>query len=145
LAAAPRRDRPVRWRMRAVRGALAVVAVAQLAVGVPELVGQDHVGHEVASWNTAAGIGFLCVVWRPARVSGVLPVVLAALAVLSAITLRDVLSGHAVGGREASHLLLVAGVLLLAAMGRGGGETPGRTPLRGPGPAQRGELGRHAA
>jgi predicted anti-sigma-YlaC factor YlaD len=110
-----RRAEPSRT-VQLVRVGLVAVAALQLALGVPELFGQQHIGHEIASWNVAAAVGFFVVALRPRRVSGVLPVMSAAVAVLMAITLRDLLVGHVHLEAELAHLLLVAGVLLLVAL-----------------------------
>jgi predicted anti-sigma-YlaC factor YlaD len=116
LAAAAPVFRPRRATF--IRLGLVGVAVAQLALSVPELAGGLHLDHEIASWMVAAAIGFLSVAWRPHRVAGALPVMAAAVITMVAVSVRDVVTGHVHLQHEATHLLLAAGVLLLAALRR---------------------------
>lgn len=132
-------------RRTAVRVCLAGVAVAQLAVALPQLGGHEHAGNEVASWAVAAGVGMLVAAASPRRVVGMLPVLAAAAVVLALIALRDVAVGHVHLEHEHSHGLLVAGVgLLWLLRERGTGEPLRDDGVVAPGPARRGAARRAA-
>ena len=102
-----------------VRVALFTLALAQLLLAVPGLVfGSDegapiHIAHEAASWDVALAIGFMFVAWRPLRAVGMLPFVAALSCMLIATAALDLLHGHAEALFETTHLLEVAGSLLL--------------------------------
>ena len=130
---------PRGWTPRALLG---VVAIAQLTLGVSQVVGTDsaHSGHtagvdsshlfnESTAWNLAIGLGLLWAALRPAATSGMLPVVGAFVAVLIPYSASDLLGGTATAARVFSHALLVLGLGLLALVHfthRGPG---GRTPV----------------
>lgn len=108
-----------RWR-----GALALVAVAQLALAVPvHLLSQEtgapvHLAHELGAWDVALAVGFLFAAWRPARAWGMLPLVGALVACLVVTTGVDITEGHVQLAREATHALEVAGLGLLWTLAR---------------------------
>jgi predicted anti-sigma-YlaC factor YlaD len=135
LAAAP----PVTPVARATRGwywrmGLAGVAVAQLTLGlaqvfgvgtghaVPEHAGGEqvstHLFNESTAWNLALGLGMLWTALRPRATSGMLSVTAAFVAVLVPFSVNDLVSGAAPLSRITSHVFLVLGLVLLAAVHR---------------------------
>ncbi|WP_330276537.1 zf-HC2 domain-containing protein [Lentzea sp. NBC_00516] len=109
------------------RGLLTGVAVAQLTLGVAQVVGVNasaHGGHttgvdsshlfnESTAWNLALGLGLLWTALRPAAVAGMLPVTAAFVAVLIPYSASDLVSGTATAARVLSHSLLLVGLVLL--------------------------------
>ena len=119
---------PVRkvLRRRAVlRWMLAVVGVVQLIIAAPSLFGNSigmamavHASHESAAWNCALGIAMIATALRRRRAAGVFTVLLTFVGVLALLSLRDVASGAVAPARLATHLAAVAGVGLVALLGR---------------------------
>jgi predicted anti-sigma-YlaC factor YlaD len=109
-----------RWRRQPVRrGALLILALAQLAIAVPMLLGRDHdagvhAAHELGSFNLALACAFAAGVIRPKLSAGLAwPSGVAALG-LAVTAIADLFSGQAIGADEAQHLVAVAGAALLA-------------------------------
>ncbi|MFD4637803.1 zf-HC2 domain-containing protein [Lentzea sp. NPDC058436] len=124
------------------RGLLTGVAVAQIALGLAQVLGVStaHSGHttgvdsthlfnESTAWNLALGLGLLWTALRPSATAGVLPVTAAFVAVLIPYSASDLLSGTATAARVFSHSLLVVGLVLLAFVHFGRRDPGGRTPL----------------
>lgn len=118
LAAAPP---PPARRLRSLtqRGALAAVALAQLAITVPLLVlGHDHeagrhAAHELGSFDLALAIAFCVGAIRPALSAGLAwPCCISAGGLVGTAVL-DVIGGQTFGADEAQHLIALAGALLL--------------------------------
>jgi predicted anti-sigma-YlaC factor YlaD len=109
---------------RELRTALVIVAALQLLLALPALIlGSDggapiHAARELGSFSAALAVGFMVCAWQPRRIAGVLPVAGALAAFLAITALLDLASGRAIVLAEASHLLEVAGVALLALLGR---------------------------
>jgi predicted anti-sigma-YlaC factor YlaD len=109
-------DRPPR---PVVRLALAGVAAVQIIAALPALLpgepvaGHVHVGRELGAIEVALAIGVLAAAWRPWRVAGMLPVIVAVAVGLAATTLIDVVAGEASVLRELPHLLALAEAFLL--------------------------------
>lgn len=120
------------WSTDGWRAALAVIAIAQLLLGVSQLFGialfgmADHAGHmamtgppddhlfnESSAWNIAIGAGFVAAATLPRRASGLLPTLLVFLGVLTTVSVSDLLRGEVTVGRVVSHLLVVLGVFVL--------------------------------
>ncbi|MHA6617822.1 zf-HC2 domain-containing protein [Pseudonocardia sp. DLS-67] len=139
---APRRT----WRAiarDAVRAALAVLAVGQLALalsgivaaagaGPGELAGASmaHFSHESAAWNLALGVAFAWAATGARRAGGLVPVIGAFVALLVALSTMDLLAGHVEVARLAGHVPVVIGLVLLllhARLGRLGGGTAAET------------------
>src|ERR1700738_2534898 len=64
------------------RFGLFMVAVFQLCLAVPALLGDDagapvHIAHEQGSWALALAVGLLVVAWRPSQAAAMLPLVAA--------------------------------------------------------------------
>ena len=115
VAAAGAVDRGgVWWVLRAL---LAVVAVAYLVVDVVALLFDDgpnsHVAHHLGVFEVAYAVTLLFVAMRPARARALVPftVVLAIGMVVFAVV--DVADGHAPALGEVSHLLELAGLVLV--------------------------------
>ncbi|GGS50092.1 hypothetical protein [Actinokineospora fastidiosa] len=115
------------------RLALGMVAVAQLTLGMAQLLGvtgHPHPGHvdphatahllnESSAWTIALGIGMAWAAFRPAVATGVLITTTGFLAVLSPFAVIDLATGAATVGRVASHAILVLAVGLLISIRRG--------------------------
>lgn len=100
------------------RVGLVVVAVAQLVLAVPLLLGHapmasDHTSREIGVTEIALAVGLLAAAWRPWRAAGMLPVVASLALGLAAISVFDVLDGHVPLLAELPHLLPLAGALML--------------------------------
>ena len=106
------------------RTLLAAVAVAQLLLGLAQLVGLDRVGDvsagegmhlfdESTAWNVALGIGFAVAALWPRLSGGLVPTLTVFVVVLVGESIVDLVAGRAVMLREASHLVVVVGMVLL--------------------------------
>ena len=95
------------------------LAVAQLAIAVPDLLGGGtHAAHELGSWDIALAVGFLFAAWRPERAAGMVPLVGALVVLLLATSGMDVADGDARAARELSHVLEIWGLVCLWMLGR---------------------------
>jgi predicted anti-sigma-YlaC factor YlaD len=108
----------VEWRM-----VLALIALTQIALAWPGGFLDDghasiHLAHELTAWDMGLAAGFLVVAWRPARAWGMLPLVAVLVAAMVVTSGFDLLSGHALLGREAVHALALAGLGCLWALAR---------------------------
>jgi predicted anti-sigma-YlaC factor YlaD len=108
------------WRsLAAVRVALVLVALAQLAFSLPDLLSGSyrgapiHVAHEMGALDMALAVGLLVAAWRPVRAQGMRALVGCAALLLALTALIDLLDGRTSLSDEAPHLLVVAGWLLL--------------------------------
>lgn len=115
----------------AARWSLALVAVAQLLVALPELLidsGGDavHTTRELGSWSAALAVGLLVAAWQPARARGMLPLGLVLAGVLTLGAVVDLVTGAAAGAGETVHLLELAGIALLWLLARRDEESPAR-------------------
>jgi predicted anti-sigma-YlaC factor YlaD len=113
------------------RTALAVVALTEVVLAVPALLGHDtgatiHLARHIGALTAALALGYLYAAWRPIRAYGLLPIA-AALAALTTFTaLLDVLQGRVAMLGESTHVLDLAALTLLWMLaGR-----PGRTSRR---------------
>ena len=112
------------------RLALGVVALAQLALGLAQILGVQaptqagHAGHaggllaghvfnESTAWNLAVGIGLFWAVFRPRAAAGLIPVVAVFVVVLLGFSTHDLITGAAPASRIAGHGVLLAGLVLL--------------------------------
>jgi predicted anti-sigma-YlaC factor YlaD len=119
-AHAPARDH--RELVRLLRWALVAVALAQIAVAIPALLGDAglpvHTARHLGSFDLAIAVGFLFAAWKPSRIAGMLPV-LAALAVCLVVSaLLDVGSGNTAVLGESHHFTDFAGLLVMWLIGR---------------------------
>jgi predicted anti-sigma-YlaC factor YlaD len=138
-----------RWRTPA-RIALAVVALAQLTIGLMSLfapVGMAsstaagaHMDHEEAAFNIAFGIALVTVAWNGRRASTQVPVLATFVLVLVVSSTFDLLEGNVTWTRLVTHLPILLGLVLSASLGRmsRGEPDPQFTGLRAPSwPARR--------
>ena len=118
---------------------LAVAQIANPANGATAMTGHtqgasgNHLLHESAAWNIAVGVGFLVIAWRRARPAGQLPVLTAFVAALALLSAGDLVTAEVSWSRLASHLLLVAGYILVVVLSR-----PGMSLDTPPGPSRPG-------
>jgi predicted anti-sigma-YlaC factor YlaD len=107
--------------LRWLRLLLGVLAVVQLMLAVPDLlgaVGHDaHAGREVAAFDIALAVGLLIAACYPEHARIFAPVVLTLVMCFAAISTLDVLQGVVAPGRVAIHMIAVlqAGLLWLLA------------------------------
>lgn len=116
-------------RRRLLQVGLVLLAALQWALAVPGAWGDNigmaaamqmgaHQAHESAAWNVAVGAALLAVALRPARAAGTVPILLAFVAVLSVLSVPDLLAGAVTGARLSSHAGVVLGLLLVVALAR---------------------------
>ena len=105
-----------------LRLALLAVGVAQAGIAWPVLVtgagamsAPTHMTHETGAWNLAVAAAFLAVAAAPRLAAGALPFLLSFAVLLVPVTLADLGAGHVHADRALTHLLLVAGVVLVSA------------------------------
>jgi predicted anti-sigma-YlaC factor YlaD len=125
LAALLAEARPRRGALVTVREwriALAVIAVVQLVTAWPGVISGGHasvhMAHELTSWDLGLAVGFLFLAWQPSRAWGALPLVALLVAGLAGASVLDLVSGNPLLGREAVHLLAVAGLACLWMLAR---------------------------
>jgi copper transport protein len=119
-------DRRARmWRdLPATRVALVLIAVAQVVLAAPVVLGHDHeapvhVARELGSFQLALAVGFITAALRPHRAAGLAPLT-GAVAVLLLLTgALDLGHHHTDVLDELPHLLAVGGSLLLWRIGSG--------------------------
>ena len=105
----------------ALRLALLAVGVAQAALAWPVLVSGAgamsapvHMAHETGAWNLGVAAAFLAVAAGPRLAAGALPFLGSFAALLLPVTVADLGAGHVHVERAVAHLLLLAGVVLVA-------------------------------
>jgi predicted anti-sigma-YlaC factor YlaD len=126
LAALPdprHREARARVLLDMLRLALLAVGVAQAGLAWPALADGSaamsapvHMAHETGAWNLAVGAALLAVAAAPGLAAGALPFLGTLAALLVSVTVADLGAGHVHADRAAAHLLLVAGVALVAAV-----------------------------
>src|SRR3954462_4194441 len=104
-----------------LRLALLAVGVAQaglawpaLAFGTGSMSAPVHMAHETGAWNLAVAAAFVAVAAGPRLAAGALPFLGSFTALLVWVTLGDLAAGRVHADRAVTHLLLVAGVPLVA-------------------------------
>jgi predicted anti-sigma-YlaC factor YlaD len=117
-APSPTRRPALSESVSGARWALFVVALTQLVLAGPALLGDDpgasvHVAREIGSFDVALAVGLLVAAWQPARAWGLLPVAAALAAVMAGTAAIDLVDGTATSVGEAHHLLDLAGVAFL--------------------------------
>ena len=117
------------WLLRALLGA---VAIGYLLTAVPEMlfstdVHHGHIAHHLGIFSTAYAVTLLFVAVRPARARALVPFTVVMAVGMVAFAVVDVMDGEAFALAELSHLLELAGLVLvwLLATRRG---WPGRAP-----------------
>jgi predicted anti-sigma-YlaC factor YlaD len=116
-AAARRRllDTGLRLALLAVGVAQAGIAWPVLVTGAGAMSAPTHLTRETGAWNLAVAAAFLAVAAAPRLAAGALPFLLSFAALLVPVTLADLGAGHVHADRALTHLLLVAGVVLVSA------------------------------
>lgn len=119
------------WLLRAL---LAGVAIGYLLIAVPEMlfstdVHHGHIAHHLGIFSTAYAVTLLFVAVRPSRARALVPFTVVMAVGMVAFAVVDVMDGEAFALSEMSHLLELAGLVLvwLLATRRG---WPGRAPLK---------------
>jgi predicted anti-sigma-YlaC factor YlaD len=104
-----------------LRLALLAVGVAQAGVAWPELASGRaamsapvHMAHETGAWSLGVAAAFLAVAAAPRLAAGALPFLGTFTALLVPVTLADLGAGRVQADRAAVHLLLLAGLALVA-------------------------------
>jgi predicted anti-sigma-YlaC factor YlaD len=119
-ARAAARARLADTALRLVLGAVAVAQAAlawpALASGAAAMSAPVHMAHETGAWNAALAVAFAAVALAPRWAPGSLPFLGAFTAFLLTATVRDGAAGHVHLDRGVAHLLLLAGVVVLAAI-----------------------------
>jgi len=101
-----------------LRGTLALIALAQVAVALPALLGNDlgaplHVAHEDGAWTLALAAALALGAWRPARAAASLPILAVFVGCLSLLTFVDIVGGRTTPAAELPHLMTALGLGLL--------------------------------
>lgn len=124
LAARPAPRVAVRvWTLGTLlRLALVAVGLGQVLLAWPSLAFGSgamhaplHMAHESGAWNLGVAAAFLAVALAPRLAPGALPFLGTFAALLTAVTADDLLAGRVPPDRALGHLLLLAGVVLVAA------------------------------
>jgi predicted anti-sigma-YlaC factor YlaD len=108
----------------ALRWILLAIGLAQIAVAVPALIfGTDaglpvHAARHIGSFDVALGVGFLYAAWKPSRIPGLLPVVVALVVCLVGSSLLDVSAGNTAALGEAQHVLDFVGLAVVWLLSR---------------------------
>ena len=124
-------DATVRLALLAVAVAQAGLAWPALASGAAAMSAPVHVAHETGAWNLAVAAAFLAVAAAPRLAAGGLPFLATFAALLVPVTLADLAAGHVHADRAVAHLLLFAGVVLVATVAwRGRRRRPARAVRR---------------
>jgi predicted anti-sigma-YlaC factor YlaD len=107
----------------ALRLALLAVGVAQAGFAWPELASGRaamsapvHMAHETGAWSLGVAAAFLAVAAGPRLAAGALPFLGTFTAFLVPVTLADLVAGRVQVDRAAVHLLLLAGLALVATL-----------------------------
>ena len=105
------------------RVALALVGLAQVVLALPGLLGDAsgasvHVAREHGAWELALAAGLLVAAFRPARTTGLVPVLAVLTATLLGSTALDVVAGHTTVVAESGHLLPLTGLAMLVLVRR---------------------------
>jgi len=118
LAWSPGSDAPDWARYAVLAGAR-----MQVVVAVPELMASGggiaaHDQHHLGAWEAAFGVSLVVVAWQPERARGLLPFAAALSIGLVVTAASDAIGGRVSAMAESSHLLQVAGLVLLWIVGR---------------------------
>ncbi|MGY1914379.1 zf-HC2 domain-containing protein [Blastococcus sp. SYSU DS0973] len=105
----------------ALRLVLVAVGVAQAALALPVLVSGAgamsapvHMARESGAWNLAVAAAFVAVAAGPRLAAGALPFLGSFTALLLPLTVADLQAGHVHADRALAHLLVLAGVAVVA-------------------------------
>lgn len=107
----------LRWNGGLVlRWVLVLIASVEIGMAAPEFTGRWHAGGELGTWAVASAVGLLSVAMKPSRAGAVLPMLACASVITLVVSARDVAEGHALISAEWPHLLLLFGVVVIAAI-----------------------------
>jgi predicted anti-sigma-YlaC factor YlaD len=109
----------LRLALLAVGVAQAVLAWPTLAFGGGAMAAPMHMTHETGAWNLAVAAAFLAVAAAPRLAAGALPFLGTFAALLTVLTADDLVAGRVPVERAVGHLLLLAGVVLVAVLAWG--------------------------
>lgn len=120
LPGAARRPGPIRWaRLRWCLGALAVI---QLMLAIPDLLGvashEAHAGREVAAFDIALAVGLLIAACYPEYARIFTPVVVTLVVCFATISALDVIEGVVSPSRVAVHTIALLQAALLWRLAR---------------------------
>jgi predicted anti-sigma-YlaC factor YlaD len=104
--------------------AQAVLAWPTLAFGGGSMAAPVHMTHETGAWNLAVAAAFVAVAALPRLAAGALPFLGTFTALLVPLTTGDLIAGRVPPERAVGHLLLIAGVVLVAVMAWRGRRRP---------------------
>lgn len=127
-----------------LRVLLGALGVAQFLLGAAQISGfaaaahlhsvtgqpAGHLWHESAAWNVAVGAGFAWIAWRHTRPTGIVPTLTAFVAVLTLLTVNDLIGGRVDVARVLSHTIIVAGYAIILYLSRRGA-SPSEPPASG--------------
>lgn len=111
---APRRTAPLavlQWALASIGAVLVLVGIVGTFVAASGELTHTH--RELSAWYGAFGASLLVVAWQPDRARGLLPFAALVGTGLVATAVVDVVTGRSPVLHEASHLLELAGVLLV--------------------------------
>ena len=107
----------------ALRLALLGVGVAQAGLAWPELASGTaamsapvHIAHETGAWSLGVAAALLAVAAAPRLAAGALPFLGTVTALLVPVTLADLAAGRVHADRAVVHVLLLAGLALVASV-----------------------------
>jgi predicted anti-sigma-YlaC factor YlaD len=125
--ASRRQAEPEPW----LRWSLLLVALVQLAVALPDLLGSGrgdiaHAHRDLSAWDAAFAFGLVWAARRPRQASGLLPFAVALAGVLAFSSVADMVAGRVPGVTELPHALALFGLALLWQMTRPLPPRPGR-------------------
>ncbi len=108
----------VRGKCQILRAGLAISAIAQILLVLPQLFASAdtpgaRVGWEMASFEIAVAAGYVYAAWRPNRAANFLPVAATLAACLVLVGVRDVYENPTMLAYNLGHLLVVVQVGLL--------------------------------
>jgi predicted anti-sigma-YlaC factor YlaD len=103
---------------QSLRWSLVLVAVVQLALAVPDLLGTAtglsvHAAHHIGSFDVALAVGFVYAAWRPDRAAGLVPVVAALTLCLVGTSIVDIMAGNTAAVGETQHITDFAGLAMI--------------------------------
>jgi predicted anti-sigma-YlaC factor YlaD len=113
---------------------LALVAFAQMLVGIPALLDATgvavHLSREQGVWELALAIGFATAAWQPRRAAGMVPLVTALVIGLFVTGSIDTVDGSVGLLAEGHHVVALVGLALLVTSTRLSAEPSRRLALR---------------
>ncbi len=109
-------DTGLRFALLAIGVAQAGIAWPVLVTGAGAMSAPAHLAHETGAWNLAVAAAFLAVAAGPRLAAGALTALGSLALLLVPFTVADLGAGHVHLDRAVAHLLLLAGVALVAVL-----------------------------